>query len=1592
MYVGLMHSISRLGQRWFGNHRVDDPHTSAHRLRICRFEECEPRQLMAADLHVGAVYYEPASGDDAQPNIIQISFQGGAPGTQLTRIVIDGNKDGNGLSSGDVFFDTVKGGLGSFGANPLKIVSHDGFQVVSTEVVDGGTQLVINLSGFEAGETLVLSVDVDEAQYVNGSTIDTNAVVEGGEFQRSHFDTTFVAEHYEDTTLQTLFWDDYDGKFAAADAASKSRLNLPPDQYSSTTDLSDFTAGAVAVGPQKAKPSSLAGVVYVDANLNNHQDGADAGIGGVTLALYSLDATNNYVPTGKTTVTDAQGHYKFDKLEPGIYRVVETQPLGYFSVGASPGTVNGQTRGTVTTVDILSGLELLGGEDSVENDFSEALPNSIKGHVGLAVEGLCGTDLTPPIADVTVNLLDSNGNILRTTKTDANGNYIFQNLAPGTYGIQEIQPVGYFDAATHAGSAGGDASNNLITHIVLLSDIKATDYDFCELLPASISGYVYVDANNNGIKEPGELPIAGVTIALRDANGLPTGATTTTDASGFYRFNGLRPGTYGVSEVQPAGYYDGLDTAGTASGTAHNPGDLITGAILTSGLDALNYNFGELAPASLSGYVYSDLNNNGVKDPGELGIAGTVLKLLDANGQPTGATTTTDANGFYHFDNLQPGTYGVSELQPNGYLDGIDHAGSAGGIAHNPGDSITGAVLTSGVNGQHYDFGELLPAELCGFVYSDLNNNGVKDPGEAGIAGVTLKLLNANGQPTGASIVTGEDGEYCFVNLPPGSYSVTEIQPTGYFDGIDTPGTAGGVAHNPGDLISGIVLTPGVHAEDNNFGELLPAKLCGYVYADLNNNGLKDAGEAGIPGVKLILLNANGQPTGASVTTGDDGHYCFDDLPPGTYGITETQPPGYFDGIDTPGTAGGVAQNPGDLISNIVLTSGVHSDFNNFGELPPASITGRVDGRYGNTCDIEKGATPLQGVTIHLVNSQGVIIATTKTNSTGDYYFGNIAPGTYSILEEQPVGYFEGDSDVGSEGGQAVNGSLIGSINLKPGAQGISYDFCEITPTQISGYVFQDGPPIEVKNQGDVPDVLALRDGKLTPDDTRLAGVTLQLRDGVTGQPLFGSMALPGTYPANSPITTVTDSQGYYVFRGLPPGVYAVYDVTPEGYLPGIDTVGSQGGNLVSYLIVTDPAAAAALTDQPTSDAIIGVKLLAAYESVGNNFSVVRTFVTPEIPVIFPPAPPAQPAAVAAVIAEPGPPLIAPVVNAVQYLVSPALTRTGGALYTWHLSVVDAGMPRGPVARDPVVQLTSVRAGDEILWRDGDLDEGDWTLAEEIAEDGTIKVRKSRFGMKGAIPVTGDFNGDGTTDFGLFKDGEWFIDLNNNGQWDAGDLWAKLGHHGDKPVTGDWDGDGKTDIGIYGPAWSGDPRAIANEPGLPDSHNERVGAHKNLPRAPEKTAIGNRTMKLTATGKPRADLIDHVFLYGRPGDRPVVGDWNGDGTATIAVFRDGVWHRDIDGDGQWSKAERRSGFGQIGDLPVVGDFNGDGVDELGVYRDGKWYIDTNGNGVLDGDDQTFELGGPGDVPVVGDWNGDGKAEPGVYHEKAASPSMPLAQE
>jgi hypothetical protein len=128
-------------------------------------------------------------------------------------------------------------------------------------------------------------------------------------------------------------------------------------------------------------------------------------------------------------------------------------------------------------------------------------------------------------------------------------------------------------------------------------------------------------------------------------------------------------------------------------------------------------------------------------------------------------------------------------------------------------------------------------------------------------------------------------------------------------------------------------LDPGEIGTENNFGELAPASLSGFVFEDSDNDGNRDGNEDGIKKVDIVLtgIDDRGSAVNRSATTNNSGEYTFDNLRPGVYQMNEVQPADFADGKDSLGTLGGTTQN--DQFSNIVVFPGQHGAGYNFGEL-----------------------------------------------------------------------------------------------------------------------------------------------------------------------------------------------------------------------------------------------------------------------------------------------------------------------------------------------------------------------------------------------------------------------------------------------------------------------------------------------------------------------------------------------------------------------------------------------------------------------------------------------------------------------------------
>jgi|GEM_PF-2808537 len=411
------------------------------------------------------------------------------------------------------------------------------------------------------------------------------------------------------------------------------------------------------------------------------------------------------------------------------------------------------------------------------------------------------------------------------TTTNAQGFYEFTNLLPGIYTVTQTQPPDLIDLGVVVGSLGGIGGVNVISNIVVASGDNGTRYDFVEIEPTGISGIVFVDVNENNVFDAGDQLLPNVTLTLTGTNVLdvPIQQVTTTNAQGFYQFTNLLPGTYTVTQTQPPGFLDGGVIVGNRGGT---PGvNVISNIPLQANLPGINYDFFELLvrPGSISGLVFVDNDGDRILDPNSRLLPNVTVTLTGVTntGQPiTPIVTTTNAQGFYEFTNLEPGTYTVTQTQPPGLLDLGVNVGSLGGV---PGvNVISNIVVGRGDAGTRYDFVEIEPTGISGIVFVDVNNNGLFDNGDQLLPNVTLTLTGADlfNRPVTQVTTTNAQGFYEFTNLLAGTYTVTQTQPPGFLDGGVIVGNRGGT---PGvNVISNIPLQANLPGINYDFFELLP--------------------------------------------------------------------------------------------------------------------------------------------------------------------------------------------------------------------------------------------------------------------------------------------------------------------------------------------------------------------------------------------------------------------------------------------------------------------------------------------------------------------------------------------------------------------------------------------------------------------------------------------------------------------------------------------------------------------------------------------------------------------------------------------------
>mgnify|MGYP006269710195 CR=1 FL=1 len=583
-------------------------------------------------------------------------------------------------------------------------------------------------------------------------------------------------------------------------------------------------------------------------------------------------------------------------------------------------------------------------------------------------------------------------------------------------------------------------------------DADSDDYDGDEIelvQQVALGNIVFSDVDGDGIFDAEDMGIANVTVELYASTDDPGNdaplASTTTDANGYYIFDGLDPDDYIVyipgTELADGGDLDNLQTSipegvdDTNDDNADENGQntLVNGGVASTvislGLNAeptgeagqqtgtyagdldddnvnLTVDFGFTPEYRIGNLVWEDVDNDGAAETGELGIAGVTVALYEDNGDGILntaddvliVTTTTDADGKYEFTGLYQGDYFV--------------------VIPDAANTASGEPL---------------------FEYFSSTNGEEADPNTDGDN-------NDNGTLDATAATNGVDGiAAAFVTVGTGDSEPTNEQLRS--DDATDDDTADGSGGTVPDNRSNVTV---------DFGFYQQLSLGDVVFFDTNNDGVFDADgvdgtpgnlddEYGIEGVEVRLLDG----TGASVedpnnpgnnyvvTTDPNGNYLFEDLDPGDYIVEIVTPAGYRSSTGANAATGpneDTAPDPDDdtndddngdeetattirsqaitLTSNGEPTDDGDTDANtnltvDFG------IVGYSLGNYvwldaDNSGDVNGTEMGIDGVTVRLLNgddteydtdpnTSGIQPFDVTTADGGFYFFGNLPEGDYKV-------------------------------------------------------------------------------------------------------------------------------------------------------------------------------------------------------------------------------------------------------------------------------------------------------------------------------------------------------------------------------------------------------------------------------------------------------------------------------------------------------------------------------------------------------------------------------------------------------------------
>ncbi|MGB5730948.1 MAG: L,D-transpeptidase [Acidimicrobiia bacterium] len=239
---------------------------------------------------------------------------------------------------------------------------------------------------------------------------------------------------------------------------------------------------------------------------------------------------------------------------------------------------------------------------------------------------------------------------------------------------------------------------------------------------------------------------------------------------------------------------------------------------------------------------------------------------------------------------------------------------------------------------------------------------------------------------------------------------------------------------------------------------------------------------------------------------------------------------------------------------------------------------------------------------------------------------------------------------------------------------------------------------------------------------------------------------------------------------------------------------------------------------------------------------------------------------------------------------------------------------------------------------------GEWFLRDP----GTGDTTHFYFGNPGDKPFTGDWDCDSVDTPGLYRSSDGYVYLRNSNTQGVADVRYYFGNPGDIPIAGDFNGDGCDTVSIY----------------RPSEHRFYI----------------INTLGADGEGLGAADI---AYTFGVPGDQPIAGDFDGNGTDTVGVYRPYTSTVYLQNSHKGGDADVSFTFGERSDKVVMAAWSG-GVDTVGVYRPSTGTFHVRNSNSPGAGDASYDYGYSKYVPIAGTFG----ALPGGHEAPPTSPPYP----